>query len=455
MRTILLLILAVLPEIFPDYKEVTIPEGIAPLNFSIQEKGIFYSAKFSCGEYSFLVWSLNGNINIPKRKWKNLLQGGMEITVETQVLVGWKWNCHKPFKIYVSSDSIDGYVAYRLLPPGGSAWGFMGIYQRNLASYEQTAIAENDVTDDNCMNCHSYPNKRADKFILPVRGKHSGIYLFENSTVEKLDIKMSYPQMNEDERYIAFSKNDTRRFIHSNDANRMQALDFSSDVFVYDIGKQSVISSPLTTSPDRFETFPCFSPDGRYVYFCSAKAVTELLEKYKEIKYNIMRIDFNPDKGCFGNKLEIIYDAASENKSTSMPRISPDGQFLMFNCQEYGNFPIYHKDANLYMVNLSDYSVLPLTKFNSLDAESYHSWSSNGRWVAFSSRRDDGMFTKLYIGHIDAHGNASKPFLLPQKNPKEFYLRFMYSYNAPEFVNGKIRMNPKKFAKSIIGNSKN
>jgi Tol biopolymer transport system component len=60
-----------------------------------------------------------------------------------------------------------------------------------------------------------------------------------------------------------------------------------------------------------------------------------------------------------------------------------------------------------------------LTEVNSNDVESYHNWSSNSRWFVFSSRRIDGLYTRPFIANIDANGKIGKPFLLPQKDPKD------------------------------------
>ena len=78
-----------------------------------------------------------------------------------------------------------------------------------------------------------------------------------------------------------------------------------------------------------------------------------------------------------------------------------------------------------------------MDKWNSPSVESYHSWSSNSRWVVFSSRRIDGLYTRPYIAYIDADGRIGKPFVMPQKTG-DFYSNFMNSYNIPEFVGGKI-----------------
>ena len=89
------------------------------------------------------------------------------------------------------------------------------------------------------------------------------------------------------------------------------------------------------------------------------------------------------------------------------------------------------------MIDLSTLRSYPLEAANSDDVESYHSWSSNSRWLVFSSRRIDGLYTRPYLVHIDENGKTGKPLVLPQEDP-DFYSRFMFSYNIPEFVKGKV-----------------
>jgi hypothetical protein len=87
---------------------------------------------------------------------------------------------------------------------------------------------------------------------------------------------------------------------------------------------------------------------------------------------------------------------------------------------------------------------------NSSATDSYHSWSSNGRWLAFSSKRTDGLTARLFFSYIDSEGNASKPFIMPQKDPG-FYDRFLKSYNVPELSTLEVDVNPGKILKSARG----
>lgn len=42
------------------------------------------------------------------------------------------------------------------------------------------------------------------------------------------------------------------------------------------------------------------------------------------------------------------------------------------------------------------------------------------------------LYSHLY-GQIDENGNASKPFLLPQKDP-DFYHKTLFTFNVPDFT---------------------
>ena len=96
------------------------------------------------------------------------------------------------------------------------------------------------------------------------------------------------------------------------------------------------------------------------------------------------------------------------------------------------------------MADLQTGKICPMSEANSDDVESYHSWSSNSRWMVFSSRRIDGLYTRPFIAYIDEKGHAHKPFLLPQKNPSAYYMRLMYSYNIPELTSGKVKIDRHK-----------
>ena len=81
-----------------------------------------------------------------------------------------------------------------------------------------------------------------------------------------------------------------------------------------------------------------------------------------------------------------------------------------------------------------------ISPINSDGSDTWHSWSSNSSWVAFASKRDDGLYGKPYICFIDSSGRAGKPFVLPQRNPR-FYDQTLKSFNLPELIRGQINFS--------------
>jgi len=445
------------PPIFPDYAEVTVPYNIAPLNFCVRDSSASdFAVEMTAGDYCCKLRSKDGVFNIPYTEWRALLSAGDSILVSVFRRADGVWQSYQPFAVYVSQDRIDPYLAYRLIPPGYEVWDEVGLYQRCLENFEQTPIIENSSTEGNCMNCHSFSSRNPDKFLFHIRGSLGGTYRVDGNAVEKLNTKtpetvsaLVYPSWSETGDYVAFSVNSIAQLFHSNNRNRVEVFDTESDVVVYDVAKREIAFSPLTKSEDRFETFPTFSPEGDWLYFCSSPAINNMPYEYKQLQYDIVRVAFDRTECSFGKDLETVYHA-SEAGSASFPRISPDGRYLIFTAQSYGNFSIWHKDADLFMIDLlsPSFDAVPLSDLNSSDVESYHSWSSNSRWIVFSSRRDDGLYTKPYFGHIDADGKVSKPFLLPQLDPYEYYEDLMVSFNIPEFVSGKIVISQETIVRS-------
>ena len=437
--------------IVPDYKEVTIPPNIAPLNFQINVSGASCLLIEDVQGNGFQVYGNKGLFDIPLKAWRKLLASnkGKDIRLTVCKEQAGEWLAYNPFSIHVAEEEIDPYIAYRLVQPGYYYWNQMGIYQRNLENYEQTAIYENRFTEYNCVNCHSFPARNPQKMLFHQRAKHAGTVLVNDGQVEKLNTKtdetisaLVYPYWHPSERYLAMTVNDTRQAFFNHSENILEVFDNASDVVIYDIGKHEVFSSPLLKSPDSFETFPTFSPDGKSLYFCSAAKVDSLPQTYKDVHYSLCRIDVDVESRTFGNQVDTLYNAVTEGKSVSFPRISPDGKYLVATIHEAGNFSIWHPEADLYLIDLADGSMLPLEEANSPDAtDSYHSWSSNSRWLTFSSRRNDGLYTRLYFTYIDKEGQAHKPFLLPQQNPVKYDADLFFSYNIPELISGRVSVN--------------
>jgi Tol biopolymer transport system component len=327
----------------------------------------------------------------------------------------------------------------------------MGIYQRHLETYRETPVYENKMTDYNCVNCHSFCERNPDRMLFHLRAKYAGTVLIDGDGIDFLQTKteqtvspLVYPSWHPSGKFIAFSVNSTTQNLHP--TQRVEVFDKASDVVVYDMEEQTILSAPPVFSESSFETFPTFSADGKTLYYCSGKACA-MPDSIQSLRYSLFSIPFDPETKTFGNTVDTLYDAETAGRSVSFPRVSPDGRYLMCTLSSYGTFPIWHRDADLYMIDLEEKKGKPLDAINSEQADSYHSWSSNSRWVVFSSRRTDGLYTRPYIAYINERGEASKPFLLPQKNSDSHYAELMKSYNIPEFVSGEIRNQSYRISK--------
>ncbi len=438
------------PAVFPDYIGVTVPVNIAPLNFDVTGPGTDKVTAVVAGANgdSLLCPSGDRTVRFPIKKWSALLaaNSGDSLVITVSARQNGKWFVYKPFPVYVSSDSIDYGIVFRHIAPGYEVYSKMGIYERELSSFRRKPLYENTLIPQTCVNCHSFRQTSPDSFVLHVRGEKGGTVLQQNGILRYLETKtdytagtFSYPYWHPSGRYIVFSINRTFQSFHVTREDRVEVFDRVADIVVYDVQRNQVIDTGLLTTEDH-ETYPVFSADGRMLYFCSAPAMN-MPEDYKKLKYNLCRVSFNPVDGTFGTEIETVIDAVAMDKSIAMPVPSYDGRYIMFSIMDYGTFPINHREADLALLDMETMDWHIPQEINSNDVESYHSWSSSSRWVVFASRRRDGLFVHPYFAHVAANGITGKPFMLPQRNPQQFYDRLIYSYNCPEFVSGPVRLD--------------
>lgn len=442
------------PPIFPDYKNVTVPSNIAPLNFYVEGATALH-AEFCHNQV--VLFSVDGTdeIQIPKNKWLEALKQCQNGKLEVYVS---EWNsaapdgvAYRPFVIYVSPDKIDPWIAYRLIPPGYELWNHMGIFQRSLETFNEKNIVSNEQNNKGCINCHSFCNYSPDNMLFHARGQKGTTVLVRNKKVSRLDLKTlppyfsgTYPCWHPNEQFIAFSNNTTHQAFYDKSHDKVEVYDLASDLMIYDLEQHKVLTDNRFTDSLHWETFPAFSPKGNYLYFC--RAIAKLMPKeYKELKYALLRVPFNAVTGELGEPIDTLYNPTQKGGSASFPRISPDGKHLLFTESDCATFPIWHKEADLKMINLESGKEEDTSLLNSKETDSYHSWSSNGRWIIFSSRRIDGRYTRLFIAHMDKKGKFGKPFLLPQKSATSNTLQ-LESYNIPEFIQEEVKLNKNEIA---------
>ena len=464
-----------LPRIYPDYIGVTVPVNIAPLCFNMaDETALRIDAVVTGSHGSSLHAQGEESADFDIDEWHTLLSqnSGESLSVVVSAKYEDGWHTYKPFSIYVSPDSIDYGLCYRLIEPGYEVWSKMGIYERDLSSFEERPLIEN-TQFEGCVNCHSFNRGNPADMSLHIRGKHGATLLrkdygpvtaYNTKTDRTLGLCV-YPYWHPSGRYIAYSTNTTNQLFHSASPNRIEVFDTASDLQVYDVERNELLLCPLLKQDSVYETYPVFSADGRSLYFCSSTgpstgsgtvSVTGLgtgsgtVESgLNSLRYNLCRISFDPETGRFGERVDTIVNAASQQKSVSFPRPSYDGRFLCYTLSDYGQFSIWHHEADLWLLDLATGQSRLMDGANSEDTESFHNWSTNSRWLVLSSRRDDGLYTRPYFCHIDAKGKVSKAFMLPQRNPRNFYRGRFLSFNVPDFITAPIRFDSRQAAKAI------
>ncbi len=438
--------------IVPDYTDIVLPPNIAPMNFEVEMPGEEYVARVTGADGSSIVASGNV-IKWDKDKWHALLDAskGADLSYEVFVRVGDRWKLYE-FSNHVAQEDIDPYLSYRLIDPAFVHYGGMTINMLDLTSGDEAVVYNTpepcDERRGQCINCHVPRNQYADgSSQFHVRKTKGGTVVMSGDSVRKVNLKTDstlsagvYPAWHPTLDLIAYSTNDTQQQFFSVGERKVEVFDRASDLILYDMKTHEV--SNIAADPELMETFPGWSPDGRKIYYSVARypeGVTPetVKDNYAAIRYDIVSRDFDPATRTFSAPDTVVYATAS-GMSALLPRVSPDGKYLLYCLAPFGTFHIWHKDSDLHMMDLATGETRRLTHANSADTDSYHSWASNSRWIVFSSRRDDGSYTRPYIAYISADGADSKAFVVPQESP-EYYRELMKSYNVPEFFTGACR----------------
>ncbi len=461
------------PALEPDFGDAVIPPNIAPLNFLIRETGSRYLVRIRSQQGDPVeVVSRSAKIAIPKKRWRRLLAANRGQTLEFEVFVqapagagdakaaGSPWRRFEAVRVRIAPEDIDGFLVYRRIRPVHSAWREMGIYQRDLRSFRESTVLTNDYFAGGCVNCHTFCNNRTDTMLLSTRSPtySNSAVIVRDGVAQRIGTTFGYTAWHPSGKLVTYSVNKVVLFLHPAGDEVRDVLDLDSLLACYDVDSEKVKTTPDIARKDRLETYPTWSPDGRFLYFCSAPLTwtnrKTIPAGFREIKYDLMRIGYDLETDTWG-PLETVLTAAETGRSILLPRVSPDGRWLLFCMCEYGCFPVYQQSSDLYLIDLDaarrtgryEYRRLDI---NSDESESWHSWSSNSRWIAFSSKRDNGRFTRTYLSYVDPNGTACRPLLLPQEDPTH-YGSCLWTYSVPELVCEPVPLTREKLGRVVRG----
>jgi len=208
---------------------------------------------------------------------------------------------------------------------------------------------------------------------------------------------------------------------------------------VYDRETKTYSALPGADDPEYVQSNAVWSPDGKYIVFARAKAyhaerldqknnalvdekdVPEFTVDKKPFRYDLYRVPFNDGKG---GTPEPLRGASGDGMSNFFPKYSPDGKWIIF-CKAK-SYMLLQPDSELYIIP-AEGGVARRLRHNTARMNSWHSWSSNSRWLVFSSKVN-GPYTQLFLTHIDEDGNDSPPVLLERFTSSD------RAANIPEFV---------------------
>lgn len=437
-----------LPSIYPDYIGVTIPAEIAPLNFEVTEKGIERVDVTVTGSRSSKLHIQKRQAEFDINDWHTLTTanrgGTLTVSVCTKLANG-TWKRYKNFNIYVSEYPLDDYgLTYRRIRPGYEVGGNIGIYQRDLHSFDESPLMVETAIPGRCFNCHTANRTAPSTFTMQVRGEGGGTLVQKNGQQKWYNTRTdstraagSYASWHPEGRYCAYATNRVHQSFFVGKDRNLEVYHLFSDIMVLDTETDQLILAPELQSRQALEIFPAFSANGQTLYFSTSRAC-DVPAEYEKVKCSLCAISFDAVRGTFGHQVDTLLNGPATDRSYIQARPSYDGRWLIYCTALRGNFPVCQKESDLWLMDLQTGETRPLNEVNSPETESYPNWSSNSHWFVFSTKCEDGMQSLAYLASIGEDGQVSKPFLLPQRHPRKYYRESFDSFNCPDFTRTRV-----------------
>jgi hypothetical protein len=379
--------------------------------------------------------------------------------------------------ISTSRDPLDAHIFYREVKPL-----FSYSYKNpqttqwrlgDIRSYDEAPIVMRNLTV--CGNCHTFSKDgRTIGMDIDVNNDKGGYAIA--AIEEKIDLKKEnfiswndfpgsesglsmglFSKVSPSGRYVVTTIFEKNFMVLMNDPNFSQLfLTVEGVLACYDTQTKRFFRLPGADDPNYVQTCPDWSPDGKYIVFCRAKVDRHLLKLIKDnsvtvtpdtgindlnrkyyLQYDLFQVPFNGGKG---GKPVPIKGASQNRDSNYLPRYSPDGRWIVFARSQTGL--LLQPDSRLYIIPAKG-GVARKMRCNTDIMNSWHSFSPNGKWMAFTSKVNTPL-TEIFLTHIDANGNDSTPILLSRFKSKGFCA------NIPELVRfnrdiiKEIRLSPEK-----------
>ena len=377
---------------------------------------------------------------LPKAVWRSVCEHAVDRDARIQVLGVRRSECQrpvhasKPVRVRVSRDPADECIVYRLVTPPFSAQSSPDTLARHIGSTETRPFLSS--RGRYCFNCHTFSSKSSSRGKLAIQSRYLpddpyplriyfGIYDIERRHGRRVKLPFAiqmttFSAWSPDGSKLAISANQQVGALAPIVLETQNVTVPTSDIAVYDLAANRAYLLPGASAPDRLGVYPRWTPDGKSIVFSAAAKGRQ----GAPVQFDLQIVPFNDGRG---GEPRDIPGASHNGKSNYFARFSPDGKWLSF-CQcNAGSLIKSSSDIWLMPAHLRE-PARPLACNARYAADSWHSWSSNSRWLVFTSKRDDGIYARLYLTHIDAAGCASPAVRLPLPRPP------LACFNIPEFV---------------------
>ena len=464
--------------LFPDYESgIVIPANIAPLNFvlpdSVQETYIEVTSSTASRTFH-----IKNSMRFPLKIWKKLLhQATLGLPDSLVIRIAVRGDSgflqYPPLVWQIRPEPIDPYLTYRLVQPIDGVFTATALYERHLEDFNVRTLMDNALMDNNCFNCHTYHNGNARRMMIHLRKPSEGTLFLEEETFTKalpdltclkqlpdslqMPLSLVYPSWHPNGDFIAFSTNLIGTGGYAAHRRFINLLDSAANIAVYDIKNNRILLDKNLWTSDYEETWPAWSPDGRWLYFCrvakmpqdTAMRYPNYSERVRHLYFDLCRVAFDEKKNRFSDSVQTILHGAY-GTCYSEPRVHPDGKKVLV-CRALFSSRPDHSFSDLVLLDTADFSTEkpnwnPAEILNSEEAESWHEWSRSGRWLVFTSKRLDGHYMFPLIAYFDGE-RFSKPFLLPQEDGT-YYQTVLRSFNLPTFTQNTSPVTPQKAVKA-------
>ncbi|MGC9329380.1 MAG: TolB family protein, partial [Candidatus Hinthialibacter sp.] len=332
----------------------------------------------------------------------------------------------------ISPDAADNYIVYRLVEPPFSSFKTPNVYIRDIREDEPKEFLS--ARRQYCLNCHTFSSKQGNqgKLAMQVRCMVStqhklSVYVALFDIDQRVGYKVQLPFEIQMSTYMAWSPDGEQLAYSANQkVAAMKPITYetqlagmaTSDLAIYDVPTNETWLVPGACDPNQLEVYPCWTPDMKSMLF--ARGPVGLHPSH--IKYDLYQINLEGDPSP-----RPVEGASDNGRSNYFPRFSPDGRWLSF-CQCDGGDLIRSSSDLCLMAGDLQGPSRRLECNADWAADSWHSWSSNSRWIVFASKRGSGIYAYLYLTYIDENGRASPAISLPMID------RPYASYNIPECI---------------------